>query len=203
MDTEEKEKIRRELIIDAALEKFRRYGIRRVTIGEISGALRMSKKTVYRHFDSKEALVTACVNRITSAIYPQMETILEGEGPARAKLLEAFETLSRIPALVSAEFLSDMKADYPHIWEQIDRNRHRIFSRFESLIQNGIASGDLSPAIHSKVLMRMLLAIIEHVVTPDVFSLGEFTPVQVFETLSILVTHGIFVDGDAVPKQEA
>jgi AcrR family transcriptional regulator len=178
--------------VDAAFEKFRKFGIRRVTIEEIARELRISKKTIYQHFPDKEALVRACVERIATEVIPAVQKALGAREPTNRRVFGVWEALSGIPRLLSAEFIADLKADYPHIWEDIDRRRHAVFAGWEKLFAEGIASGEIRPEIHPKVAMRIMLAVIENVMIPDVLALGEFTPAQAIETFFTLLGSGLF-----------
>src|SRR5437763_3834821 len=46
-------------ILDAAHRQFRRRGYSRVSMDEIAGATKVTKRTLYYHFESKDALLTA------------------------------------------------------------------------------------------------------------------------------------------------
>jgi len=49
----------RKRILDAAYAEFRRRGYSRVSMDEIASAARVTKRTLYYHFASKDALLTA------------------------------------------------------------------------------------------------------------------------------------------------
>ena len=49
----------RKRILDAAYGQFRRRGYSRVSMDEIAGATRVTKRTLYYHFESKDELLTA------------------------------------------------------------------------------------------------------------------------------------------------
>ena len=64
MDTElheQRNERRRIKVIDCATQLFQSKGVREVTMDDIAGALRISKRTLYQMFRGKEELVLACV----------------------------------------------------------------------------------------------------------------------------------------------
>jgi AcrR family transcriptional regulator len=187
----------RERILDAAFDKFRRYGIRRVTMDEIARDLRVSKKTLYLHFPDKEALVRASAERIAGTVMPPVAAALDRDGPPMERIMEAWRAFATIPKLLSAEFIDDLQADYPHLWKEIDARRHAVIGRFEKLIEEGVRSGDFRPEVHPKVAMRVILAVIEQVMVPDVLARGEFTPAEAVATILAIFSRGIC----AVPPQ--
>ena len=49
--------LKREAIIDAARKAFKEYGVDATSMDKLAEIAQVSKRTVYNHFDSKEALV--------------------------------------------------------------------------------------------------------------------------------------------------
>ena len=83
----------RERILAAARELFYRDGIRAVGVDAIAAAAGTNKMTLYRHFDSKDALVSAYLEQLSA----------EGEAlwdEARGSLI-SFATASKQPDLPS------------------------------------------------------------------------------------------------------
>jgi AcrR family transcriptional regulator len=178
-------------ILETGLEKFRKFGIRRVTMDEIARDLRISKKTLYRHFPDKESLVRACTDRIAGTVIPIVSEALGRDGPPMERIVQAWRGFAMIPQLLSAELVADIQADYPHLWKEIDARRHEVIGRFEKLIGDGVRSGDIRPEVHPKVVMRLILAVVEQVMVPDVLARGEFTPAEAVGTIITVFSRGM------------
>jgi AcrR family transcriptional regulator len=83
----------RERILHAAVELFARDGIHATGIAKLTEVAHVSTRTLYQHFPSKEALVSAYVRRVSEPAGPVHadETALErGDLSARERLLELF-----------------------------------------------------------------------------------------------------------------
>ena len=185
-----KNQAQRKLIIDAAFDKFRRLGIRRVTLDEIARELGISKKTLYLHFASKEELVRACTVQLRERVLPAVQAATRNRGAAAESLLAVWQALCEIPRSVTREFIGDLKAEYPHIWTEIDTQRRAAVAGMESLFRRGSANGDVWPEIHPRVIVRLLLAFSEHVFVPEVILQGEFTPAEALATVMTLMVRG-------------
>lgn len=183
----------RSVIVEISLDKFRKYGIRRVTMDELARELRISKKTLYQQFPDKEALVRACMERNVEQILPEVAAVLTQGGAVPERMARVWQIVSKIPRLVTVELMADLKADYPHLWEEIDQRRRAVVGQVEAMLDRGIADGVIRPEIHPKVVMRVLFAVMERVLTPDVLTLGEFAPADALATLITLMTRGMFV----------
>ncbi|MEU4203733.1 helix-turn-helix domain-containing protein [Streptomyces sp. NPDC039022] len=74
----------RERILDAAEELFQREGIRRVGVQAIAERARTTKMAIYRHFETKDALVAEWL-RIVAADYQAAFDRVEAEHPGRPR----------------------------------------------------------------------------------------------------------------------
>ncbi|GHH82812.1 TetR family transcriptional regulator [Streptomyces sulfonofaciens] len=83
----------RERILRAAVELFARDGIHATGIAKLTEVAHVSTRTLYQHFPSKEALVSAYLQQVESDLQGPVavETALErGDLSARERLLELF-----------------------------------------------------------------------------------------------------------------
>jgi len=183
-----------QLIIRAAFDKFRRLGIRRVSMDELARELRISKKTLYTHFASKEDLVRACTEELRARVLPAAQAIIHAQGPVNERFLGMWRALAEIPRTVSRDFVADLKADYPHLWTEIDAQRRAVISSLETTFQQGIERGEIWPEIHPKVTVLGLLAILDHVLVPEVMLSAEFTPAEALATVMTLMVRGALVE---------
>lgn len=182
----------RKMILDAALKKFRQYGVRRVTMSELAATLRISKKTLYRYFSGKEELVKAGMDHVQDTIMMPIEKTLESDAQIPECLTAVWQHFSQFPKLVSPELISDIKADYPHIYEEKEKAKTELLLKFERLVEKGQLTGEIRPGIHPKVALRIVLAIFEKVFSPQGFSLEEFSPKEAVETITTVLFNGIF-----------
>ncbi|OLT28353.1 TetR family transcriptional regulator [Actinomadura sp. CNU-125] len=74
----------RERILDAAEELFRSEGIRRVTLQAIADRAETTKMAIYRHFETKDALVAEWL-RIVAADYQAAFDRVEADHPGRPR----------------------------------------------------------------------------------------------------------------------
>lgn len=78
----------RERILAAARELFYRHGIHAIGVDAIAEAAGTNKMTLYRHFDSKDALVVECLRRLTAEFDVSWDAIAVAHaGDPRGQLL--------------------------------------------------------------------------------------------------------------------
>jgi AcrR family transcriptional regulator len=83
-------------ILDAARTLFGRQGINATSINELRAQARVSKRTLYQQFDSKDALVIAYLEECARNS-PAEALLSRSDLAARARLLELFTTIAQSP----------------------------------------------------------------------------------------------------------
>jgi TetR/AcrR family transcriptional regulator len=76
----------KERIADAFLRHFSHFGFKKTSVDQVSHELKISKKTVYQYFDTKEKIFYYVVHRIAQDYCRKMEVELEKSHSAKARL---------------------------------------------------------------------------------------------------------------------
>jgi AcrR family transcriptional regulator len=76
----------KEIIADAFLRHFSHFGFRKTSVDQVSRELKISKKTVYQFFDTKEKIFYYIVHRIALEYCRKMELELEKCRTERSKI---------------------------------------------------------------------------------------------------------------------
>jgi AcrR family transcriptional regulator len=96
---------KREAIVRAATELFRRYGFRKTSVDQIAREAQVAKPTVYAYFADKDAVFVAVCQAV-------MDRIVEGARQARAE----DDVITRIATVLGAKFTT--------IYELVDSSPH-------------------------------------------------------------------------------
>ncbi|WP_285114391.1 TetR/AcrR family transcriptional regulator [Leifsonia sp. fls2-241-R2A-40a] len=82
-------------ILAAAAHLFIRYGVGAVGVDRIAQEARVSKRSLYQHFQTKDALVAATLNEVGSTVFAQFFDP-DGARTPRQRILDVFDALSEI-----------------------------------------------------------------------------------------------------------
>ena len=85
----------RRKLLDTAADLFYREGIGTTGVDRISAEAGVSKRSLYQHFGGKDALVAAALVDHGHAILERYIPVDDSEAPARQKILDVFDALSR------------------------------------------------------------------------------------------------------------
>lgn len=80
-------------LIDTALDLFDRHGFHAVGIDKILAAAGLAKMTLYHHFDSKEALIVAALEKRDAAFRVAFAGAIAAAAAGRAELLAMFDAI--------------------------------------------------------------------------------------------------------------
>ena len=179
-------------IIDAAKKRFFQYGLRKVTMDEIAADLAVSKKTLYKHFDGKEALAEGVIRAFQS----EMAELVERTKREVPDPIERFERCvveaSRKRSEINNIFLSDIKRDMPKLWGEIESFREEcIVSHMGHILQEGIEKGKIRRDINTKIATSLYLGAIQAIMQPDVLAKNEFSANEAFENISKIFLEGV------------
>lgn len=182
----------RDRILEGAYERFRQFGVRRVTMDEISGGLRMSKKTLYRHFTGKKELVRELLMREYSWHLTAVLECINHGGTAQEAFLAGFARLGEMLRQASPVFLADVRSEYPDIWEEFEALRGRVLDGLAGAVARGVEHGEIRAEVHPRIAAGIMECVVRNYMVPDTFRNAEFSPRQAWLTWITMVTSGLF-----------
>ncbi|MFI1166911.1 TetR/AcrR family transcriptional regulator [Streptomyces sp. NPDC020801] len=86
---ETEEKVARQ-ILDAALEQFTIFGLRRSSVDDVAKRAGVSRVTVYRRFQTKDGLVEACLLREGSRFFQKLDAAVAALPTMEDRVVEGF-----------------------------------------------------------------------------------------------------------------
>jgi TetR/AcrR family transcriptional regulator of autoinduction and epiphytic fitness len=94
---------KREAIIDAAVAEFRQTGYEATSMDRVAERAGVSKRTVYNHFESKEALFAQILEKLWERSVEGNERVYNAERPLREQLIDL--VLQKLHSLDDTNFL--------------------------------------------------------------------------------------------------
>lgn len=139
----------RERIIDSTWRQILKFGIKRFTVQDVATDLGISKKTIYIHFESKEAIIKALCERLVAADKASHMEAMQ----SRAGFLEKLDMLinAHYHRQMPLSFLGELNRYYPEIYAgYIEADIPRTIYR--ELIDQGIEEGYIRSDVHPAIL---------------------------------------------------
>ncbi|MGE5379478.1 MAG: TetR/AcrR family transcriptional regulator [Methylocystaceae bacterium] len=161
----------RERILHAYMELASQQGLDRMTMDEVATRAGVSKRTLYRYFPAKEALLLAAVEEMKVRLAEkvnQMLTFNLNPDEIVAEILMSITTHGRF--IFNQKGVEDLRVRYPQIWEDIDQFRQqRIQQVFGSIVR------DMDPDVSPAIITKILLTAVHEVLNPEFILSNQLT----------------------------
>jgi AcrR family transcriptional regulator len=153
-------------IIEFSRELFFKEGFYKTSMDDIARGLNMSKKTLYKHFTSKDDLIEACIKSLFEIIRVNIDGILSSDLNAVQKAFNMMNlVVERVP--LRDNFLRELQLHAPGLWKKIDEFRATIMLRnFSRILLQGKKEG-LIKDVPNDIVLEMLITCARSLITPD------------------------------------
>lgn len=179
-------------IQETAYEKFSKRGVRAVTMDDIATELRMSKKTLYKHFSGKEELVRTLVMEKYIAKHQDVFDAFDKGRTISEALTHVFPILGRYVRELSPAFLADVQNEYPEVWQLHEDKRAEMVGRFSRFLSLGVESGEVRPCVNPEVVAGIMQCVVTTYMVPDRFRDSGISLPEAFLTWFSLLSGGLF-----------
>jgi AcrR family transcriptional regulator len=168
----------RERIIGAAREQFFVHGFHRVTMDDVANGLGMSKKTIYGHFPSKNALLEAMLLEKFRCIEEELEAITaECSTDFATGLQRLLGCVRRHTEEIRPPFLRDIQRETPELFKVVQARRRELINRyFSKLLGEGRREGLIRKDIPVHLIIEILLGAVEAIINPARLAELELSP---------------------------
>jgi TetR/AcrR family transcriptional regulator, cholesterol catabolism regulator len=182
----------KDVILKGALEMFLRYGVKSITMDDISRTLGVSKKTIYQYFEDKDALVCTCVMNFTEFQKENFIRMRDESKDALEELIKCSDFMRSNVCNINPALLYDVKKYHPRAWAiYLDYRREFVEKRIEESLVRGIKDGLFRTNIETRILARIRIETVEMGFNTEIFPLSEFETPKVQMELFEHFTFGI------------
>lgn len=186
---EEKEKI-----LDASQETLFTSGFYKTTMDDIASSLKMSKKTIYKYFPSKNELVMAVANHFTGKMKKKILPIIESDKNAIEKLSGLLDLLSSTAGKIGDRIFSELRNNYPEVWTYVDSFRtEMMFGNITKVYEQGKAEG-LFLDYPTPIVMNVFVSAVRGTVNPEFIINNNFSMVVAAQTTFKIILAGVLTE---------
>lgn len=178
-------------ILDFCENKFTQYGFWDISLDVLAKELRISKKTFYKYFSSKDEIIERVVENVTTKIAKSVENIVKSEGTSPEKLFKLIEFISQRFITISEKWLADLSIHYPELWEGLENFRENMINKnLTEIIVQGQNEG-LIKEYPVNLIMTIYLSSIRGVANPKFIMNNNMSIDKAGSSMLIIITSGI------------
>ena len=173
-------------------ELYTKYGIKSITMDEVSAELGISKKTLYQYVTDKDDLVGKFVDNEIELRQEEICKCFRTGSNAIEELFEISIFMNRLTKDQNPATEHDLKKYYPHHYYKIVKTRReRIYNYILLNLKKGKEEGLYREELDEGIIARLYLSRVESIHLNDLFTVEEFTSLKLFMELLMYHIRGI------------
>lgn len=182
----------KDTLLSTTFELFLKYGIKSVSMDDISKKLGISKKTIYNFVATKEDLVAHILENHITKDEAEILLILKESDDAIEEMVNITKHVLKFLRKMTPSLIYDLKKYHNASWEKIE-NHH--FAFIQDVIRKNILRGqseglyrdDINPEIIAKLYVSKSNCIVDE----ESFPLTDFNRIDLFKQMIFYHLYGI------------
>lgn len=155
----------RQRIISACQQLAYSKGFRNITVDEIAQNAGVSKRTVYRRFQSKDEILEATIDDFLQDVGRESEQLLNSGQDMQIIIYKIINyVIAGRKSIMSQRVMEDLNQYYPHLWQKINDFR---MERIKTMIAMAESQRAFNSQINPLILSTIISVSIEEVVNPE------------------------------------
>ncbi|MDW3647174.1 MAG: TetR/AcrR family transcriptional regulator [Bacteroidia bacterium] len=153
---------KKNIYIRGSLKLFLKYGIRSVTVGQITQTLNISSKTLYNIFGDKTGLVRECFDLYKNDSQLEYNSLKENAQNIAETLIKFYRRSVEAFNRVNPNFFNDIAKYFPELWDNDEAfGKHRTQELLVQGINEGIFVAHVDTEIASRTITILLKSMLE------------------------------------------
>ncbi len=172
---------KKEEIALKAGEMFMRYGIKSVSMDDLSRELGVSKKTIYTYFTDKNVLVEFVLSTKMQQIQMGCEFVLQASNTAIDELFQFINVAAQNMNSIHPSVLFDLQKYHPNGWKMIQKHEEEfVFPKIIENIQRGRQEGLYRNDFDAGIVAQMYVIVNDSIFNRTIKGTSETSIVQIF-----------------------
>lgn len=143
-------------IIEVALAMFSEKGISNTKMQEIATKAGISKKTIYKFFESKEQLTRSAYLSFMEQMNSNMNALVSSNISFVSKLAGTIKIISERLHVITPILIQDLKANSPNFTDYVEPYmKNAVFDRFRNLMREGLEVGAINSMVKLESVVLM------------------------------------------------
>ena len=179
-------------IIDQSLKIIFNEGLRSFTVDRLSSIIRISKKTIYSIFATKEILIDKIIQYKLLSMDKEIEAILNKNKCPIKSFYEINQLHIKISSDVDIDKLVELKIKYPKIWSRVEDNRKNKVHMMNQIFSEAAKMGYVRNKSTIDSVSHLYMNIVNRTFQPDFFYQEDLSLKDTIDLFADIMAKGIF-----------
>ena len=168
-------------ILNNAIELFMKYGVKSVSMDDISRKLGISKKTLYSFIENKGDLIKEAIQAFLKKEEQDICDITKSSEDAIQEMMLIARFVSQYLRKMKPSLTYDLQKYYPETWAIVDReHQQNIQDTIKNNIDRGIKEGLYREDLNPIVISEIYVSISKLITDEDIFPLKDYSKADLY-----------------------
>jgi len=189
-----KKAVKKQLIIQAAIEVFSKNNFQNATISEIAKKANVAEGTIYQYFKNKEDLFFSIPVEKTKEFCRELELHLQGIHGVFNKIRKFiwyYLYFFKMNPEYARTLMLEMRVSKSFVKTKSYKSFKPFTNQILEIIEEGQREGMIRKDVNIYILRQLILGILEHIVTRWLLKGERYDLMGYYNEVSELVIHGI------------
>lgn len=161
-------------IMQSALDLFRQYGFKSVTMDDVAHRSGISKKTLYQHFDNKNSIVGDTMLFYKEGMRCQCDAMMAAASNAVEAFVKIKVHFDNVYKEINPIALHELQRFYPEGYQQFRLNMESDVAAMKANLDQGVAEGLYRPEINTEVMALFHMESVLMIMMPNMIVKDRF-----------------------------
>lgn len=179
-------------ILLSAKALFFKFGLKNVTMDDISRDLGVSKKTLYEKYRNKKEIVETITRRFLENHQHEYANLLSQSKDAIDEVLKVLDSFSILFEKLHPRVVFDMQRYYPECWQIFHDYKHDfILAKIVQNLHRGMDEGLFRPTLEVDIIAKMRLEQVQIAIDPLIFPPERFSMKTIHRESMLVYLYGV------------
>ena len=184
----------REQILAVGCQMLIEGGLRAITTNAVAQRVRISKKTLYQHFPSKDQLLEEILVSFMEEHLKHWDAILERDESTIDRVLASLRFLGEFLPQIQTTVINQVETVAPQLWPKIDAIRGQRLQKLKFLVEEGQRQGFIRGDINPDYWILLLTGTVRSVINPKVLLCTGISATDLLNDIQILYFEGLLTE---------
>jgi AcrR family transcriptional regulator len=169
-------------ILDRARDMFMQFGIKSVSMDDISRDLGISKKTLYKFVSNKKDLIDTILHNYMCEEMDTVASIMDSSKNSIHELVLIAQHMIKMLKKLSPNTMYDLRKYYGEQWRKIESERDiQIFNTIKLNLEHGKKEGVYRDDVDSDLVSTLYVTIATNILDPKILKEGTIKQVDLYK----------------------
>ncbi|MCK4640697.1 MAG: TetR/AcrR family transcriptional regulator [Candidatus Marinimicrobia bacterium] len=156
-------------VIEHARCQIMQNGVRNFTIEKLASDLKISKKTIYKYFSTKEEFVEKVLLYNFADLFTKVRNLPEHPEDPLKHILMVLNIILNHVSVISSSSVYEVKLYYPNVWKQVEEFRQDLMRNLNDAFMKAQRMGLIRKNLEMSFITEMIMNIVQTIFQPEFF----------------------------------